>query len=236
MMSMGMKIFVGAAVVILLTAVEGLAQISVDKAIVSFAKGKGDILNATVQNGGTDAVWIEGVVDAIERPGYSDEQRVPTEDLIISPKRFSIEGGGQRTVRLLLKKPLGDTEQVYRIKFMPQTREFDTEELKKGGGRTTQLKVIFTVGMLVFGEPLEPRPDLKWERFPDRVVFRNDGNVNILFDDIQVCKAENSGCRKVPGNRLYPGNVWETEAASGEVLQLRKQVGSSFEDLIIPAQ
>lgn len=211
------------------------AQISVDRAIVSFTKAQGDILNATVQNSGKEAVWIEGVVEAIDRSGFPDEKRVPTEDLVMSPKRFSIEAGGQRTIRLLLKKPLGETEQVYRIKFMPQAEEFNTEDMKNGS-KTTRLKVIFSVGMLVFGEPLDPKPKLTWDRSGGKVTFRNEGNVNVLFDDIEDCAADGTGCRKIAGNRLYPGNVWEVPVSANRSLQLRKQTGSNFENMIIPAQ
>jgi Mat/Ecp fimbriae periplasmic chaperone len=220
-------VFAGAAV--------ANAQVSVDRVIVNFKASERPVRNLVVHNGGAEPVWIEVISERMERSGFADERRVPTEDLVVSPKRFSIEPNGDRTVRLLLKKSIGAEEQVYRVKFMPQAKEFDLGANQKDG-KSSQLKVIFSVGILVFGEPIKPEPKLNLQRDGSKITFKNDGNMNVLFDEVQNCTTENKDCQKLPGVRLYPGNSWETKLAVDRILTIRKQVGDSFEDLVVPGK
>lgn len=224
-----------AVFVLLLLPLAAAAQISVDRVIVNFKKGELPVRNVVVTNGGKEPLYVTAVSDVMVKPGTAEEARQPTEDLVVSPKRFSVEPGGQRTVRLLLKRKLGDEEQVYRVKFLPQGSEFDAQEMADSGkGRKTQLKVLFSVGMLIFAEPLEIQPKLEWKREGNEVVFRNTGNVNVMLEDVKLCKSADAECSEHPSNRLYPGNEWKVQAPSALHVQMRKQVGDAYESLVIP--
>src|SRR5262245_50938369 len=92
------------------------AQITVDRVIVLFKNSQRPIDNIVVKNTGDKALYVTVEPDVMVNPGDKDESRVHTTDLLVSPKRFSLDPNGERSVRLLLKKPHGDEEQVYRVK------------------------------------------------------------------------------------------------------------------------
>ena len=210
------------------------AQISVDNVIMTFSRKERPVRNVVVRNSGDAAVYITVQPDVMIRPGFEDEERVETGDLIASPKRFSLAAGGERTVRLLVKKPPQDEEQVYRVKFLPQAKEFGEELVREKGKTKTMLKVIFSVGILVFVEPKELKPHLKWERNGSTVTFQNAGNVNIFLDEGKYCSDDGEdSCESLPGTRLYPGNIWSVTIPGPKAATYRKKAGGEFETIVI---
>lgn len=214
-----------------------MAQVSVDRVIVSFAAADRPVQNVIVNNGATEPLLISISVNEVENPGRPDERRVPTEDLIVSPKRFSIEAGGQRTVRLLMKRAPTDTERVYRAKLEPQANELNESDPKNSSDTKTKLKVLFSVGMLLFAEPRDPKPMLTWDRRSSGgLSINNTGNVNILLEEGQSCERPDESCTplRTAAQRVYPGQSWEVSVPSGRFISFRKKVKEQFETLVIP--
>lgn len=210
------------------------AQVSVDRAVFSFA-AKGDpVEDVTVTNSGSDALFVTVVPERILNAGTDKEERVATEELIASPRRFSLSAGGQRSVRFVSRIKAGSDEHVFRIKLLPQTESFEKQVAQ--GGKQTMLKVLFSVGMLVFVNPLEPSVQLSWERKGDELVFNNKGNVNILLEEGTACLPDTSAseCLKLPANRLYPGQSWTVPASARAVVSFRRQSIEGYETIVSP--
>ena len=222
--------------IITVVALPALAQVSVDRAIVNFRRGDRPYHNVVVSNSGTEALYVTVVADEMIRAGFDDEKRGATESLLATPKRFSIQPQEQRTIRLVLKKPLQENEQVFRVKLLPQAKEFESEGVKKPGEKKTSLKVLFSVGLLVLAEPAKVNAKLSWERSGNQVKLLNEGNVNILFEEVRHCAAEEQDCRTLPAVRLYPQNTISFPVDAKRTLFIRKQVGEEYESLVIPAE
>jgi P pilus assembly chaperone PapD len=192
--------------------------------------------NVVVTNGGSDALGIEVQPEAVARPGFADERREATGALIVSPKRFSIDAGGQRTVRLLLREPPKDQEAVYRIKLLPQPKDFGAQGGAGQGEKRTMLRVITTVGLLVFAEPPLSRDAFSWKWEGGALVFRNEGNANVYLENGTACRAPEQGCEELPANRLYPGNSWTVHVPRGKLVVYTKRTPRGFENISIPPE
>jgi P pilus assembly chaperone PapD len=217
------------------------AQVSVDRIIFRFEFGKSPVQNVLVRNNGKEAVHITAISEIVERAGFPDEKRVPAENLILSPKRFSIQPNGERVVRLLIKNPAAskDMEHVYRVRFMPQAQGFDEELAVEREGRKAMVKVLFSVGILVFDEPADLSPELRWTREGNKVIFTNSGNANVYLDSGKACpeKEESDSCVEIPSKRVYPENTFEvTLPSAGHYLSYRKTSGSQHSAISIPPQ
>ena len=208
------------------------AQISVDRAILRFPTGSRPVQNVIVRNGGEEDMGIEVVPEVVENPGSPEEKRVKTKDLIISPKRFSIKGKGQRTIRLLVKKPFTDQEQIYRVRLLPQPRGFGDEA--SGKVKATKLRVVTTVGLLVLVDPKKVQPELEWDLGDKKLTFKNKGNTNIFLDEGRACKSEGASCEELPATRLYPNTDWNVKLPEGKkFVTYRKKVAGEFESFVV---
>ena len=214
-------------IALLLAPLGALAQISVDKVIFSFHPGQPPVQNVVVRNSGTDALGVEIEPEEVQNPGTPEEKRVPTENLLASPKRISLPAGGQRTVRFLLKSPAKDKELIYRVKLNPKLQGFLPEEEQSSKSKETKIKVVTTVGLLVFALPEKPTVDIKTERIGNTVKFTNAGNTNVYIDEGKHCEdAENKQCKDIPAARIYAGGTATLPLTAGKKGTFR---ASSFE-------
>ena len=171
------------AVAVLFQTASAFAQISVDKVILTFSETDQPVKNILVRNAASDAMFVVVTATKVLNAGLPDESIVPTDEILVAPKRFSVPGRGERTVRLLLRQKSGELEQPYRLSFIPEARDLTDEEKAAANGKST-LRVLTGVGILVFAQPRQPTPKLVWDREPNKLTFRNEGNVNILVDKI----------------------------------------------------
>lgn len=208
-----------------LYALPAQAQISVDKIIIVAKKNERPIYNLNITNEGKEPYYIGVVVEKVENPGEDDESRVSTNDILISPKHFSINPTSQRTIRLIVKNPAPEKEGIYRIKFLPEA--ISSSEDVNPRGKKTSLTVIFSVGVLVLVEPKDSYLNLHWERAGNKVRFSNEGTTNILFEEIKHCD-QNDKCSDIVASRLYPGNVWNFNVPSANKILFRREVLGSF--------
>jgi P pilus assembly chaperone PapD len=211
-----------------------LAQVTVNTVIVTFLARQRPIQNVLVGNSSDHPAYVQARLEKVLNPGEGGDKSEPSNDLLISPKTFSIEPNGQRAVRFLLRKVAKDTEGVYRVLFTPQDRGFGQEVKQSVGGRTASIRVLTGMGVLVFVEPKNPVGHLKWTRTKKGVTFQNDGNIHVELGEGKLCYEEK--CEVAPRKRVYAGDTFEVAVAGQNNIQYLVRTGSSgvFEALSIP--
>lgn len=212
------------------------AQISVNDVIVQFKAGQRPVQNLIIKNASPEVFYVTATAEEIQDPGEDKSALLPTEDLLISPKRFSVDGKNERVVRLLSKNQSESKERVYRVTFTPQDKEFGEVTSSKIQERNTQLKILTGMGILVFIDPSVPNPELKWNRFEDSIVFENTGNQHVRLMQGKACDSENVGCIDLPTRRVYGGRQFTVKVAAGKTIFYTRRDGPSgdFKSLIIP--
>jgi len=218
---------------ILLFPFSSFAQISVDNAIVRFGPGARPVSNVVVSNSGDAPFGVEVVAEVVVNPGAANEERQITKDLIVSPKRFSIAGKGRRTIRLLLRKPAQQEEQIFRVKLVPNLEGYEGKGARTVKSEKSEVRIVTTVGLLIIADPAKPRPELNWDRTQDRVVFENAGNSNIYLLSGESCEAEGIGCEKLAGTRLYPGNQFEVKVARHRHVVYEQETVAGYQRVVI---
>ena len=204
------------------------AQISVDNVIVHLALGSRPVHNVIVNNSSEQTAYVQVEVKEIPHPAENAGETIATDALLASPKAFSIEAKGQRTVRLLLKTPPQEQERVFRVGFVPQDRGFGEEFESVSSGRKTLIRVLTGMGILVFADPIKPRADLKWERSGENLIFKNDGTIHVYLGDLKSCSTPNL-CEKLPSKRLYAGETYKISIPKENTVSLLRQEGPSGE-------
>jgi P pilus assembly chaperone PapD len=191
--------------------------------------------NVIVGNSSKNPAYVKVETVAVQEPEKS-EKVVPTSELLASPKTFSIEPNGQRTVRLLLKSPPTDKERVFRVSFIPQDRGFGEEVVQNQDGVKTVIKVLTGMGILIFADPLKPVENLSWERVGNKIIFTNTGNVNMYLGDGQSC-SQAGVCSKLPSKRLYATNQFEVISPLENTVSIMSKAGGSggYRKISIPA-
>jgi len=213
------------------------AQISVNDAILHIKAGKRPITNVVVHNNSDAVVYVVSQAQIVLNPGAEgEEQREMADNLLLSPKKFSLGPQGERTVRILLKKMPIEREEVYRVAFVPQDRRFDKEAEDTQGsyvGSAAQLRIMTGMGVLLFVDPLKPKVDVSWRREGKEVIFKNDGNMHASLITPAACVkgegAREETCTSLRGGRLYSGREIRLEVPENAVLKLGIRNGSTEE-------
>lgn len=230
------------------------AQVNVNNVIFTFAAGARPVQNILVTNSSANPVYVSVSTEAMIDYTSDPIKTAPTEDIVVSPRKFSIEGKGQRTVRILLKKAPGDIERGYRVYFVPQEGEFDTQTVTSSDkGRIAVIKVATGVGVLVFADPIERKVKFETARDSTGITFTNAGNIQVYLGDGKACPTEVpfpaigatttetekdvGRCTDVPSQRVYPGKAFRVSVAPTNAVRFLSRVGSAgdYEPLIVPA-
>jgi P pilus assembly chaperone PapD len=225
------------ALIFLLTAQSAKAQIFADKSIFYWASSAPPVKNLALRNSAEQPLMVEVKIVEVINPGTPEEKLEPSEDVLASPKRFSVPAKGERTVRLLRKGEHGKTERVFRISFIPQARDDETEGAQKSipiPGTSGVLKVLTGVGILVFSQPAVEEPHLTIERKENSVILTNEGNVNIAILKLRRCTKADEGCEDIVPKRLYPGNTFVVPDTAGKVVFIRKRIGDNISEENVP--
>jgi len=201
------------------------AQVTVNNVLIAFPAGQRPIQNVTVGNSSEEPVYVLASVERVVDPEAGGNKSVPSEDILVSPKAFSIENHGQRAVRFLVRKPPTETEVVYRAIFSPQDRGFGQDAKQSIGGRKTSIRILTGMGVLAFVEPPNPVGDLEWERYPDRIVFKNRGNVHVELGEGKACLGE--ACEPVERKRVYAGATFELKVDSSKTVTYMVRTGAA---------
>ena len=216
------------------------AQITVTDVIYHFVPSEKPVHNVMVHNSSDEAMYVTVDVSQVTRAGFPDEKREPTKQIVASPQRFSVPPQGDRTVRLLLRKPLVEAEDVYRVGFVPSSSPFEDSDAQSKSQKRMGLRVLTGIGMLIFVDPKEVRPELAWERKSGQIKFTNRGNVNLFLTDAQVCSSlsadgQGTDCQPTKGvaGRLYPGNEKTVNVPENKTLVLSKRYGEQQQERVV---
>jgi P pilus assembly chaperone PapD len=229
------------------------AQVGVSNILFNFKASERPIQNVVVTNSATSPVYVSVAVEEIVDPRTNPLTVTPSEDVLVSPKNFSIEARGQRTVRLLVRKPSTDVERAYRVYFIPQDRGDSAEGYEHTvAGRTAVIKVATGMGILVFVEPKVPQPSLQWVRTSTGIDFVNNGNIQVYLGDGNSCppgvepppissreqsaQDNHRGCVALPSKRIYAGTSFSAQLSPDRAAVWLKKIGGGgeYEKLIIP--
>jgi P pilus assembly chaperone PapD len=207
------------------------AQVSVQGLFYYFRPGESPVQNVVVQNVSERSLLVGVDISEIQSPGTENRKRVPAEDLLVSPRRFSLPAGTSRLARLLLKAPPGDVERVYRVSFVPESSD-DPETDENGKPRKVgmNIKVLTGMGILVFVEPSSRVRKLNSKVVNRQAVLTNEGNVNVYLDNVAVCPRQGKGeCKKFPAKRLYAGQSIDFPLGADQQLTLMRRYGDEAE-------
>jgi len=223
-------------IIIICFAQSAAAQISVSSVMVHFKFGERPVQNLVVKNSSPDVLYVTVSVEELLEPFSEQSPRAPTESLIISPKRFSIDGANERVIRMLNKLPPGDKERVFRVAFVPQDRGFAESVERSTQGRQTVLKVLTGMGVLVFVDPAAPKGLLKWERAGGRLRFWNEGNRHVRVMEGKACGTDGANCTPLASRRVYAGREHVVEVPDDKTVTYTRREGPSgeYETLVIP--
>ncbi len=171
---------------------------------------KKDVL---VINEGDKTAYVAVTPYIMQNPGRKSEKKVYQPDpgqsgMLVTPTRLIIPPHQQRYVRLLMIKPLDDTERIYRVNFIPQSGKLIPGPLRpKTGKPALGIHVITGYGILVTSRPGQLKPKLSVKRKGHKLTVKNIGNTSLILKGGQQC-ASNKKCFKLPYKRLYAGNTW----------------------------
>ena len=217
---------------------EQLLKFSVDKMHILFSGSDRPIQNVVLKNKTAYTMYITAKAEKLTRPGFQDQSKVPTNALLVSPRRLTLDPQGQRTVRLVLQTPANVQEDVYRIVFVPQTDSFDKTLVEAQiSGEPARVAVVAGLAVSVSSVPLHAEPKIEWSRTKSGlVVLINRGTASVLLDSGKFCSDDGRPCVHIPSKRLYPGNTWGLRVPRVGTLEFLQRYASEYEPLIIPVE
>jgi len=216
---------------------ESLLRFSVDRLFVYFEHGGLPVQNVVVKSKSDDTLYMNVVVAHVQNAGGENEEGLVSDGVLVSPRRFKLEAGEQRTVRLVLKKPAGQSEEIYRISFVPQADSFEKKLASLSvSGRTLEFNVVASLALNVSVQPAEPEGTVNWEYRKGALRLVNMGNTSVLMEGGRVCPEEEDKCLALPSRRLYPGNIWDVKLPRRGSVKFVKRMGADYEALIIPPE
>jgi len=192
------------------------AQLEVDRRLIEVVSGDRGIENVVISNPSEETVVVETQSMVVHRPGTSDEGLEESDTLLVSPKRFSMEPGSRRTIRLLLKEPATDGEELFRVTLLS----------------TCGTEAAPTIELLYRERGAEPH--LEWHTSGGLLEIRNDGRASCSLEEGKCCKAES--CVNLPGKRLHPGNRWSLKVPSDCQITFVKAAQGAFEQISFTAR
>jgi Mat/Ecp fimbriae periplasmic chaperone len=179
------------------------AGIIVDKMVVdSFLKNSKQ-QNVFVYNDGDEIAYVAIEVFEIKNPGEEDEKRVPVDiksgnRLIVAPNKLTIEPSEKGRLQFIINDTNLKNDRIYRVSVIPK---ISGVELNSGIG----IKILIGYDLLVISRPDKPKFDLKVLKDKDSITFINNGNTNILLNNVKQCDNTNN-CTTILSKRLYAKN------------------------------
>jgi len=215
------------------------AQISVSTVLVHFDARERPVHNIAVTNASGSPLYVTVSIEKIEQPGEEGSPASPSEDILISPKRFSVPGKSSRTVRLLLRKRPEELEQVYRVVFSPEERGFGESELNfETQGKGAILRILTGMGVLVFVDPPNAKSELSWSRDGGTIRFKNEGNLHTRLINGKACIGESDECQDLRARRVYGGREYEVRVPADATVTytIREGTSGDYQTITIPPE
>lgn len=194
-------------------ATPALADFSITSAIIEFNTEKPVQQDIEVVSRSKETQYIVAELYEVQNPGSPQERRVKiTEpeqgELLVTPDKLVLAGGGRKVVRFVLLGQPGATEKVYRAVIKPAIKGLDNES-------QIGLKVLVGYEVLVIVRPAAMKPAYNASRQGRTMTVSNTGNTDILFQNGVQCPAginpPSAKCVQAPVIRVYPGQSSTTE-------------------------
>lgn len=150
-----------------------------------------DRATVNVVNSGNDAVVMQVEAVAWRRVGQTD-QDAPTNDMVINPSVFTVQGGQTQLVRVGLRRAVaGQNEGTYRIVLREVPQAPRPGEVRVSG----QVRVLMALRVPVYVAPQQVVRDARWQaaqQMDGSVIasLRNDGNVHERVGKLQLRAAD----------------------------------------------
>jgi P pilus assembly chaperone PapD len=190
-------------------ATPAIAEMYVDRSIVTFDAQSPPRQDVKVSNTGSDVMYVQVDVRQIRDPGTEREEALQITDpkalkLIATPAKLVIPAGGQKLIRIVNLEPRAEAERIYRINVTPV--------LPPLSENTSQLRIVVAYQILTIVQPAEPSVELTAQRTGQTIRFLNSGTSNVLLSEGSQCSpAATADCKELPSRRLYAGNAWELQ-------------------------
>lgn len=201
-------------------------KFSVSALVVNLPYNGRGVQDVVVRNRSDRPLFMKATALRVINPGGSPESLTPTTELLVSPRRLTLEQGQERTIRLVVAKRTSDAEEsVYRVQLIPDAEPFENQ------AEGQQLRVSTGLALLVTVGPKNPKTSVQPHWRKNTLVLENKGNVNVLLERGQSCfKGQ---CATIPSRRLYPGARWEIPLKRADSVEFLQRSGDEFERLVI---
>ncbi len=190
-----------------------MANIALDKVVLTFAPDERPVQNITVTNHSDKPTKVTGTAFKITNSGQPTESEAPAQDIALAPKAFELEPGQSRMVRLVVRDFPENMEDIYRVRFKPDTPEYRTQETDSG--TSVKIGVIMSMGALVMVQPKVPQQNLIVTRDATQLHYHNQGNTTVQLQREDFCNQDRSVCVPLEGKRIYPGMKWDLDIPKG---------------------
>ena len=197
------------------------AALVLDRSIVimdSASDGRQDV--AVINDSQTEKLYVSVDLYNVESPGEADQKLQKPDpsskkEFIVSPTKLVVPPGERKLVRLLNLIGHNDKERIYRINFTPIVKPIELEQpepSEDGEIIRPGVQIVVAYQVLVIILPDDPKQQMTVNREGKNAVFSNTGNANVFLFEGQQCNPDNkSECSKIPGFRLYSGNIRSVE-------------------------
>ena len=215
------------ALFLILPGTSAHASIAVDRSIIYFLPGQPPRQDLIIFNHGTQKTYIKTEVFEVFNPGTPEEIRrkatsLDEVNLLVSPNKMAIPPKGRKRIRFSY---LGDNqkERVFRINITPVMGAIKS--------KSTALKLVVAYQILLIITPEKAQVMLSAERQDNTILFKNNGNTNVLLTKARFCETQTTPSEKCEpaslSKRIYAGNQWRiTLPDSGQFVEFEVVNGS----------
>ncbi len=199
------------------------ADMSLDRSILTFDAHGSPRQDVEITNTGSENLYLETEILRVSQPGTDAETRErvldpDAIDLLVTPARLIVPPGARRLLRVVNLGEPADVDRIYRINVRPVVGPLEAE--------TTAVKVVIAYQLLVILRPVDPRPELAWERNGRQITFSNTGNSNVLLFNGVQCPPAGGDCVELNrAQRLYAGNSWTLELPLDAAVEFTTGIG-----------
>lgn len=188
------------------------AQITVNRSVIEFSSDA-RIQDVEIANTGNFRMYLDMTPYEIMDPASDEPKRVELNDprtapVVVSPRQLLLPPGQRKRVRVILRDDSLEKERVFRLSVRPYTGKV---QLEAGASdeKASAIKVLVGYDLLLLARPSPLQPKLDVTRTDREIVFRNNGNTNVLLRRITQCDANGDDCVEINPNRLYVGESYK---------------------------
>lgn len=184
---------------------ETKANILPSAIIVDFKPDDPRQKNIQIYNSSDEVTYMDISIKEVLNPGTLMEKKVELkgEDkrkLIVTPDKTTLKSKRKKVIRFISTEKNLSKDKIYRVALVPKVRGV------KGEKGAIGIKVLVGYEVLVVIRASVPRFDIKSNRKSNTLIFKNDGNTNVLLNKVVQCNKKNEACKTLLHKRLYAGN------------------------------